>query len=66
MSENLKMYVKPNGSIRVTGTVDFIDAEGIVLDTVTNFSLCRCGHSSNKPYCDSSHKAENFNAAGLS
>jgi CDGSH-type Zn-finger protein len=62
MSENVKMRVKENGSIRVTGTVDFVDADGNVLETKTDFSLCRCGHSKEKPYCDGSHKAAGFEA----
>ena len=62
MSENLKMRVKENGSIRVTGTVDFVDADGNVVETKTDFSLCRCGHSKEKPYCDGSHKAAGFEA----
>lgn len=62
MSENLRMQVKANGSIRVTGTVDFVDAEGNVVKTRSDFSLCRCGHSNIKPFCDSSHRANNFEA----
>jgi CDGSH-type Zn-finger protein len=62
MSENVKMRVKENGSIRVTGTVDFVDADGNVVETKTDFSLCRCGHSKEKPYCDGSHKAAGFEA----
>jgi CDGSH-type Zn-finger protein len=62
MSENIKMRVKENGSIRVTGTVDFVDADGNVVETKTDFSLCRCGHSKEKPYCDGSHKATGFEA----
>jgi CDGSH-type Zn-finger protein len=62
MSENVKMRVKGNGSIRVTGTVDFVDADGNVVETKTDFSLCRCGHSKEKPYCDGSHKAAGFEA----
>ena len=27
-------------------------------------TLCRCGHSNNKPYCDGSHVAERFSATG--
>lgn len=54
------MRVKENGSIRVTGTVDFVDADGNVLETKTDFSLCRCGASKEKPFCDGSHKAANF------
>lgn len=60
------MQVKANGSIRVTGTVDFVDAEGNVIKTETDFSLCRCGHSENKPFCDGSHRANNFQAPALS
>ena len=60
MTENIKMRVKENGSIRVTGTVDFVDADGNVMETKTDFSLCRCGASKEKPFCDGSHKAANF------
>ncbi|NDE13247.1 MAG: CDGSH iron-sulfur domain-containing protein [Actinobacteria bacterium] len=52
MSERPKIFIKPNGSIRVTGEVDFVDAEGKVIETKENFSLCRCGHSKEKPFCD--------------
>lgn len=62
MSENVKIQVRENGSVRVTGTVDFVDAEGNVLKSATNFSLCRCGHSAEKPFCDGSHRANNFQA----
>ena len=65
MSENVKIQVRPNGSLRVTGTVDFVDAEGEILRTETNFSLCRCGQSQEKPFCDGSHKATNFQAPAL-
>jgi len=62
MSENIRMQVRENGSIRVTGDVDFVDAEGNVVRTESNFSLCRCGHSANKPFCDGSHRGANFEA----
>jgi CDGSH-type Zn-finger protein len=52
MSDKVTMRVKPNGSIRVTGTVDFVDADGNVIESKTDFSLCRCGHSKEKPFCD--------------
>ena len=60
MSEKIKMQIKKNGSIRVTGEVDFVDAEGKVLETKTDFSLCRCGHSKEKPFCDGSHREAGF------
>lgn len=31
MSDHVRMQVKANGSIRVTGTVDFVDAEGNIV-----------------------------------
>ena len=62
MSDRVTMRVKPNGSIRVTGTVDFVDADGNVIESKTDFSLCRCGHSKEKPYCDGSHREAGFTA----
>jgi CDGSH-type Zn-finger protein len=60
MSDKVKIQVKKNGSVRVTGTVDFVDAEGNVIETKTDFSLCRCGASKEKPFCDGSHREAGF------
>ena len=62
MSEKVKIFVKPNGSIRVTGEVDFVDAQGNVIESKENFSLCRCGHSKEKPFCDGYHRDAGFTA----
>ncbi|WP_077618694.1 CDGSH iron-sulfur domain-containing protein [Bacillus sinesaloumensis] len=48
--------VNDNGSLRITGDVDLVDAEGNKFQTKQTFSLCRCGLSKNKPFCDGSHK----------
>jgi CDGSH-type Zn-finger protein len=57
MSDNPKVFVNPkSGSIRVTGTVDFVDADGNVIETMENPKFCGCGHSQEKPFCDGSHK----------
>ena len=60
MSDKVKIQVKKNGSVRVTGTVDFVDAEGNVIETKTDFALCRCGASKEKPFCDGSHRDAGF------
>ena len=60
MSDKVKIQVKKNGSVRVTGTVDFVDAEGNVIETKADFSLCRCGASKEKPFCDGSHRDAGF------
>ncbi|MEH7388559.1 CDGSH iron-sulfur domain-containing protein [Bacillus sp. JJ1521] len=50
--------VNDNGSLRITGDVDLVDAEGNTFTTKQTFSLCRCGRSNNKPFCDGSHKGQ--------
>ncbi len=51
-----------NGSIRVEGEFELLDPEGHAIDLGgrTRVSLCRCGHSANKPFCDASHKTHGF------
>lgn len=50
----------PNGPLLVYGNVAIKDKEGnrMLKNKVTAF--CRCGASSNKPFCDGSHKRVNF------
>ena len=56
MTDPVQIRIKENGSIRVKGTVEIIDGEGNVIETKSDFSLCRCGLSKEKPFCDGSHK----------
>jgi CDGSH-type Zn-finger protein len=62
--EKTKITVNSNGSLRVEGEFEIVDASGNVygLQGRTVVSLCRCGRSSNKPFCDASHKG-NFDHA---
>src|SRR3954465_1082003 len=64
MSE-VKITVRPNGPYRVEGPVKLVDAEGREWDLSTKpaFSLCRCGASVNKPFCDGTHSKLGFQAA---
>ena len=54
--------ISSNGSIRIEGEFTILDAEGKPFDLAgrTIISLCRCGHSENKPFCDGSHKRVGF------
>ena len=53
-----KITVNNNGSLRVEGDFEIVDRNGNVYDLGgrTVVSLCRCGMSKNKPFCDGSHK----------
>jgi len=57
-----KITVNNNGSIRVEGDFEILDPQGQPFGLVgrTIVSLCRCGHSANKPFCDGSHKTLGF------
>ena len=58
-----KITVNHNGSIRVEGDFEIVDPLGNAFGLAgrTVVSLCRCGHSANKPFCDGSHKTSGFN-----
>ena len=53
-----KITVKKDGSLRLEGDLTLCDAEGNTYDLAgrTTISLCRCGASENKPFCDGSHR----------
>lgn len=61
---DVTIQVRENGPLKVTGPVRIVDAEGreFILPQGTSIVLCRCGHSSNKPFCDKSHRAFAFQA----
>jgi CDGSH-type Zn-finger protein len=54
-----------NGSIRVEGDFEIVDMEGrpFGLAGRQKVSLCRCGQSGNKPFCDGTHKRCGFESA---
>lgn len=58
----VKITVSKNGSLKVEGEFTICDAEGNAFDLGgrRSISLCRCGHSENKPFCDGSHRKVNF------
>ena len=54
--------IRNNGSIRIEGDFTIVDQEGKPFDLAgrTQISLCRCGQSSNKPFCDGTHARIGF------
>jgi len=64
----VKITVRQNGPYRVEapeGTIELVDANGKPYDLTGKpaFSLCRCGGSVNKPFCDGTHTQIGFQAA---
>lgn len=57
---DVTITVRDNGPYRVTGEIELVDAEGNRFKKRARYSLCRCGASSNKPFCDGSHKDIGF------
>lgn len=53
-----KIIVKSNGSLKIEGDFEMVDIDGNVygLGGRERISICRCGLSQNKPFCDGSHK----------
>ncbi len=52
--------VVPNGPLHVRGKIEIVDSEGEVVLRDFRMSLCRCGESRNKPFCDNTHRQERF------
>jgi CDGSH-type Zn-finger protein len=60
-----KITARPNGPYVVEGEVEIYDPTGAKVDTSTRprISLCRCGASVTKPFCDGTHSKIGFAAA---
>lgn len=65
----VEIHVRPDGSYKVYGPVTVLDVDGnpyelepwMKTDTHgRRIKLCRCGHSSTKPFCDESHVEAGF------
>ena len=66
----VKITARKNGPFRIEtteGEAVLLDAEGGQYDLTGKpaFSLCRCGGSVNKPFCDGTHSKIGFQAAEL-
>lgn len=55
--ELVEINVEPMRPIRIKGDFVIKDREGnVILEGKKAASLCSCGHSNNKPFCDGTHK----------
>jgi uncharacterized Fe-S cluster protein YjdI/CDGSH-type Zn-finger protein len=53
-----------DGPLLVTGAIE-VRHEGGTVETLPRATLCRCGESRHKPFCDNQHLAVGFRAPGL-
>ena len=53
-----------NGPLLVRGRVEVTREDG-TLETLPRATLCRCGQSLHKPFCDNEHIAAGFRAPGV-
>ena len=62
-----RITVMSNGSLRVEGEFEIVDQEGKAYGLAgrTRVTLCRCGQSKTKPFCDASHKTCGFEALSV-
>ncbi|HEY5531871.1 MAG TPA: CDGSH iron-sulfur domain-containing protein [Candidatus Anoxymicrobiaceae bacterium] len=51
-----------SGPLRAKGGIPIESSDGTPYETRNRVTLCRCGHSKNKPLCDGSHRSAHFKA----
>jgi CDGSH-type Zn-finger protein/uncharacterized Fe-S cluster protein YjdI len=59
----LEVSKAPDGPLLLNGNFTIVASSGRRAWSGSSAALCRCGQSSNKPFCDGSHKKAGFQAA---
>lgn len=61
---DVRIEIRANGPNRVTGPIEIVDQSGnsYTIPEGQWVSLCRCGSSANKPFCDGGHRDAGFEA----
>ena len=54
------IQVLPKGPYLVAGKFTLTDARGNKIEAGEKIALCRCGASTNKPFCDGTHGREGW------
>ncbi len=60
---NATITVRKNGPYLVSGVVELRDADGNPYPARETLALCRCGASTQKPFCDGTHPKVGSQAA---
>lgn len=55
-----EIFISKDGPLHVRGGIEFNDPDGANPPTTDHYTLCRCGASKNKPFCDGAHKDVGF------
>jgi CDGSH-type Zn-finger protein len=50
-----------SGPLWVRGGIKIVSSDGDIYEVRNRVTLCRCGKSTNKPYCDGTHIMTSFN-----
>ena len=65
---DVTIEVLENGPYIVEGPCEVLDYDGKVLEMPAGrktYALCRCGASTNKPFCDGTHRDVGFKGAAI-
>jgi CDGSH-type Zn-finger protein len=56
--ENVKIKVLDNGPYLITGDVEILDGVDKTVTKPEQYALCRCGLSTNMPFCTGAHQGK--------
>ncbi len=60
MQNNIKITPIKNGPLMVEGKLKVLKENDELIKEGEKLFFCRCGQSSNKPFCDGTHKKAEF------
>lgn len=62
-----RITVRGNGPLLIEGDFEIVDVNGTPYGLAgrTRVTLCRCGQSATKPFCDSTHKECGFQSESV-
>lgn len=55
--------IEDDGPYQISGRFQLVDDAGELYETERELSLCRCGRSHEKPFCDGTHESIGFESA---